>query len=82
MLYADVMVNGNTKLKSKKPKANKQVMNLDYINDIAISKVNNNQIPNVAAQQSFKTNVIHKDKTLENVQKVDIPHNILSDNNN
>ena len=39
MSYTGVVVNGKTKLKTKKPKANKQVLNLDYINDIAIPKL-------------------------------------------
>ena len=46
MSYADTVVNGKTKLKFKKSKVNKQVLNLDYNNDIAIPMVNNNKIPN------------------------------------
>ena len=82
MSYAGVVVNGKDKLKSRKPKANQQLMNLDYTNDIAIPKVNNNQISNVTAQHPSKTNVIQENKTLKNVQRVDIQHNILPDNNN
>ena len=50
MLYAGVVMYGKTKLESKNPKVDKQVLNLDYINDIAIPKLNNNQIPIVIVQ--------------------------------